>query len=54
MGMYDDVMHQGRSLPEWREALKGAYSLGELYRMASEGCDFSRLVLSDAGVVSEK
>ena len=42
--MYKDVSHQGKMLPEWQKELKGQYSLGELYRMASESCDFFKLV----------
>ena len=42
--MYKDVIHQGKMLSEWQKELKGQYSLGELYRMASESCDFFKLV----------
>ena len=42
--MYKDVIHQGKMLSEWQKELKGQYSLGELYRMASDGYDFFKLV----------
>lgn len=50
--MYKDVCHQGKMLPEWQKELKNEYSLGELYRMASEGCDFFKLVQRTAGTIT--
>ena len=42
--MYKDVSHQGKMLPEWQKELNFQYSLGELYRMASDRYDFFKLV----------
>ena len=42
--MYKDVSYQGKMLSEWQKELNFQYSLGELYRMVSEGCDFFKLV----------
>lgn len=42
--MYKDVSYQGKMLSEWQKELHGQYSLGELYRMASDRRDFFKLV----------
>lgn len=50
--MYKDICYQGKMLPEWQKELNGQYSLGELYRMASESCDFFKLVQRTAGTIT--
>jgi len=50
--MYEDYYYQGKSLPQWRDELKGSYSLGELYRMAKDGCDLSMFVLRENGLAT--
>ena len=43
--MYENVKYLGHTLKQWRdEVFNGAYSLGELYQMASDRCDFFKLV----------
>jgi len=44
--MYDNILHQGKTLTEWADLLKNTYSLGELYAMAKEGKDFASLLPS--------
>ena len=50
--MYKDVSYQGKMLSEWQKELNGQYSLGELYRMASESCDFFKLVQRTSGTIT--
>lgn len=49
--MYSQVMHQWKMLPEWQKELKNQYTLGELYRMSTEGCDFFKLVQRMNGTI---
>ena len=51
--MYGDYMHCGKSLYDWQKDLNNEFSLGELYRLATEGCDFPRFVLRHKGIISE-
>lgn len=53
MNIYEDFYHQGKSLTEWQKDFKGEYSLGELYRMAKDGTDFSKLILIENGIISK-
>lgn len=42
--MYENVKYLGMTLKEWRDKVfHGAYSLGELYRMAKESKDLKKL-----------
>ena len=50
--MYKDVNYQGKMLSEWQKELNFQYSLGELYRMASESCDFFKLMQRTAGTIT--
>jgi hypothetical protein len=42
--MYENVIYQGRTLKEWQELMRNAFTLGELYQMTLEGCDFQKLI----------
>ena len=50
--MYKNVSYQGKMLSEWQKELHGQYSLGELYQMASEGCDFFKLVQNTSRTIT--
>lgn len=44
--MYDKVKYMGKTLAWWRDnVFKGAFNLGELYRMMKDGIGFNKLAL---------
>lgn len=42
--VYGNVSYKGKLLKNWQKALHFQYSLGELYRMASDGEDFDKIL----------
>ena len=42
--VYGNVSYEGKLLKNWQKELHFQYSLGELYRMASDGEDFNKIL----------
>lgn len=42
--VYGNVLYKGKLLKDWQKSCNYQYTLGELYRMASEGADFDKML----------